>query len=160
MIRDYKEGDSKAIVEIYNFYIRTSHHTFETEEIKEDEMRKRIKNITESFPFLVYEEKGSILGYAYATRWKIRQAYDQTVESSVYLKNGSYGKGIGTILYKELIAKLRELNIHIVLAGISLPNDASISLHEKLAYQKSGVLREVGYKFGKWIDVGYWQLKL
>ena len=160
MIREYQEKDCKDIASIYNFYIENTHHTFETKSISDEEMKERIKGISRIYPFLVYEEDKKILGYAYASRWKVRQAYDHTVESSVYLKKASFGKGIGTKLSLALIDELRKTDIHCVLAGISLPNPASISLHEKLGYKKSGVLREVGYKFEKWIDVGYWQLTL
>lgn len=160
MIRDYQEKDCKVIAEIYNFYILNTHHTFETEEISENEMKNRITTICLSYPFIVYEESGEIVAYAYATRWKSRQAYDLTVETSIYLKKEHSGRGIGSKLCTVLIEKLKESKIHSIIAGISLPNQASISLHEKLGFTKSGVLKEVGFKFEKWIDVGYWQLEI
>jgi phosphinothricin acetyltransferase len=160
MIRKYRIGDEIEICKIYNYYVKNTHHTFETELKTTNEMAQKIRAINSSYPFLVYEENGKILAYAYASQWKERQAYKQTIESSIYLKQGEEGKGIGTGLYTELIAKLKEMNLHCVLGGISLPNNASIALHEKLGFKKSGVLKEVGFKLGKWIDVGYWTLHI
>lgn len=158
MIRDFSEKDADQIVAIYNHYIEHSHHTFETEHINKTEMASRISVILKHYPFIVYEENGKILAYAYATRWKHRQAYDNTAEASIYVDPNCKGKGIGTKLYAQLIQKLKQKELHCILAGISLPNEASIYLHENLGFKKAGVLKEVGYKFGKWIDVGYWSL--
>ena len=123
-------------------------------------MQNRIRTITEHYPFLVYEIDNEIVAYAYAARWKVRQAYDYTVESSIYLKVGFEGKKIGSKLYPVLIEELKKLKIHSVLGGISVPNEASIALHEKLGFKKAGVLKEVGFKFGRWIDVAYLELLL
>lgn len=160
MIRDFIPTDLEQITAIYKHYILHSHHTFETEEISESEMLSRISTIRNSYPFIVFEEEGIIKAYAYATRWKIRQAYEHTVETSIYVNPDYKGKGIGTKLYTHLIQVLKKSNLHSILAGISLPNDASIQLHEKLGFNKAGVLKDVGYKFGKWIDVAYWNLLL
>ncbi len=158
MIRAFQKGDEIAICSIYNYFVENTHHTFETKSVDSKEMLSRIKTILTNYPFIVVEIEGEIVAYAYATRWKSRQAYDQTVESTIYIKSGHQGSGLGTILYAELINQLKQLNIHCVLGGISLPNNASISLHKKLGFKSSGVLKEVGYKFGNWIDVGYWAL--
>ena len=158
MIRDFKASDVEQIARIYNHYVAHSHHTFETEAISEKEMSSRISTIRKEYPFIVFEEDENILAYAYATRWKVRQAYDHTVESSIYVDPNYQGKGVGKSLYTQLINDLREKGLHSILAGISLPNEASIHLHEKLGFTQSGVLKEVGLKFGKWIDVGYWNL--
>ena len=123
-------------------------------------MQNRIESITAHYPFLVYEIDNEIVAYAYAARWKVRQAYDYTVESSIYLKVGFEGKKIGSKLYPVLIEELKKRKIHSVLGGISLPNEASIALHEKLGFKKAGVLKEVGFKFGSWIDVAYLELLL
>ena len=158
LIRDFRPSDAEAICNIYNYYILQTHHTFETEVINEEEIVDRIKNIQKSYPFIVYENNNEVWAYAYANRWKARRAYDQTVESTIYVKKEKQGKGVGSKLYTELLKRLKRLDIHCVLGGISLPNDSSIYLHEKLGFKKSGVLREVGYKFEKRIDVGYWTL--
>jgi len=149
--------DAAAIAAIYNFYVERSHSTFETEIINKSEMRRRVSEILENYPFLVGEENGEIIGYAYASRYKTRAGYRHSVEVSVYIKNGIEGKGIGTILYENLFAELKTKSVHAIVAGIALPNDASIRLHEKFGFEKVAHFREVGFKHGRWIDVGYWE---
>jgi phosphinothricin acetyltransferase len=108
----------------------------------------------------VWVEDQVVQGFAYASKWKGRCAYRYSVESTAYLADCSTGRGIGTRLYEALFTELRKSKMHVVMAGIALPNDASIALHEKLGFEKVAHFREVGWKFGKWIDVGYWQLLL
>ncbi|WP_424962523.1 N-acetyltransferase family protein [Ekhidna sp.] len=162
MIRHATPKDAKAIVDIYNHYILHSHSTFEIDPIKADEMEQRINRVQVelNLPWLVMEEEKKILGYAYATQWKLRVAYAKTVESSIYLHKDQGGKGYGLPLYSELIDQLRTLGYHAIIGGMSLPNDASRALHERLGFKKIGEFKEVGYKFDRWIDVGYWQLTL
>lgn len=150
-------ADAAQIAEIYNYYIRTSHATFETETIDSGEMEKRIRAIGENYPYLVAEAEGEILGYAYAAKYKERSGYRHSTEVSVYVKNNLKRKGTGTLLYQKLFAALKP-EIHAVIAGISLPNEASVRLHEKFGFEKVAHFREVGFKFGRWIDVGYWEL--
>lgn len=157
-IRQIQPEDSLQIAEIYNYYIENSHSTFETEAITVEEMRKRIGEITKKYPFFVVEENGEIFGYAYANQYKSRCAYSSSVEVSVYVRNGCGGRGIGAKLYEKLIAEILQTEVHAVIAGISLPNEASIKLHERFDFEKVAHFREVGFKFGKWIDVGYWEL--
>ena len=160
MIRDVKKSDSAAIAAIYNHYIKNTIITFEEEEITPDEISGRIENVlSESLPWLVAEDKGNVIGYAYATKWRIRSAYRFSVESTVYLAAASTGKGIGSMLYNALLSKLKNKGIHAVMGGIALPNPSSIALHEKFGFKKVAHFIEVGIKFEKWIDVGYWQLK-
>ena len=156
-IRTAKAEDAAPIAAIYNYYIESSHSTFETERINELEMRRRVLEILENYPFLVGEENGEIVGYANASRYKTRAAYLHSVEISVYIKNGINGRGIGTVLYEHLFAELKSKSFHALIAGIALPNDASIRLHEKFGFEKVAHFREVGFKHGRWIDVGYWQ---
>ncbi|MEM0968922.1 MAG: arsinothricin resistance N-acetyltransferase ArsN1 family B [Verrucomicrobiota bacterium] len=160
MIRDAHPEDADAIRAIYNPFIQNSVITFEEEPISERDMRERIRTVTADLPWLVWEEEGRILGYAYASRWQGRCAYRYTVESSIYLSSDSVGKGLGRTLYTELLQRLTEESLHSVIAGIALPNPASIALHEKLGFVKAGQFREVGRKFDRWIDVGYWELLL
>ena len=150
--------DSEQIAEIYNFYIQNTHHTFETERINPVEMQKRINQIIENYPFLVCEENQEIFGYAFATQYKSRCAYKNSAEVSVYIKNGLKQKGIGTKLYEKLFEELSKTEVHAIIAGIALPNEASIKLHEKFGFEKVAHFREVGFKFERWIDVGYWEL--
>ncbi|HTK38251.1 MAG TPA: GNAT family N-acetyltransferase [Pyrinomonadaceae bacterium] len=151
--------DASQIAEIYNHYILTSHCTFEISPIDPAEMGPRISDsLDHGFPFLVAELESNIVGYAYARQFRPRPAYRHSAEISVYIRNGSEGRSIGTALYERLFDAISKLDLHAVIAGIALPNDASIRLHEKFGFEKVAHFREVGFKFGKWIDVGYWQL--
>lgn len=156
-IRKAELRDASQVADVYNYYVQQTHHTFETEPLSEEEMRKRIEETTEEYPFLVAEENGEIVGYAYATQFKLRQAYEYASEVSIYVKNAAKQKGIGTRLYEQLFEELQETDIHAVVAGISLPNDASVRFHERLGFEKVAQFKEVGYKLGRWIDVGYWE---
>ncbi len=157
-IRPVNLDDAAQIAEIYNYYIKNTHQTFETEPLSADEMQERIAEIGEKYPYLVAEENGEIYGYALASQFKMRQAYEFSAEVSIYVKNEAKQKGIGTRLYEKLFEELKETDIHAIIAGISLPNDASIKFHEKLGFSKVARFREVGYKLGRWVDVGYWEL--
>lgn len=157
MIRNVNNFDVPFIKEIYNYYVKNTIITFEEEEINESDVLKRIEEITDKYPWIVYEENKKTVGYAYASEWKDRSAYRYSAESTVYLKIDYSGKGIGSILLKELIEKAKSKNIHTLIGGIALPNEASIRLHEKYEFKKCAHFKEVGYKFGKWIDVGYWE---
>lgn len=157
MIRNISIDDARQICKIYNFYVLNTIITFEEEAVTMDEMRTRIENTTEKLPWIVYEKDGKIMGYAYASEWKSRCAYKHSLETTVYLKDGESGKGIGSLLYSELLERLKAKNYHAAIGGISLPNESSIALHEKFGFEKIGQFKEVGYKFNKWIDVGYWE---
>lgn len=158
MIRAATHEDAKAILNIYSYYVLNTHSTFEMVPPSIESMKEKIS--TSNYPWFVLEVNDNIVGYTYATQWKPREAYSKTVETSVYLDHKVQGKGHGTLLYQHLIQELKSSGYHALLAGISLPNDASVRLHEKLGFQKVGQLLEVGYKFNRWIDVGYWQLSL
>ena len=161
MIRFATPSDSDQIVEIYNHYVLNTIITFEEDTITSAEMSERIRSTLNSgFPWLVAEQAGEILGYAYASKWKERGAYRHSVESTVYLNSSSYSKGWGSKLYLELLKSLKERNFHVVMGGIALPNPLSIRLHEKCGFEKVAHFKEVGYKFDNWVDVGYWQIKL
>lgn len=158
MIRNATIKDAHQIAEIYNHYVESSIITFEETPLKIHEVEKWIKEIIQKLPWFVFEKDGKLLGYAHASSWKSRCAYRNSVESTVYLRPNAFGNGIGTQLYSKLLNALKQLGYHAVIGGISLPNDASIALHEKLGFEKIGQFKEVGYKFNRWIDVGYWQL--
>lgn len=157
-LRQVKLEDAAQIAQIYNFYIKNTHHTFETEPLSVDEMQQRIGEISGKYPYLVFEEDGEILGYAYAAQFKLRQAYAYSAEVSIYVKNEAKQRKIGTQLYVRLFDELAETNVHAIFAGIALPNDASIIFHERLGFEKVAHFKEVGYKLGRWIDVGYWEM--
>lgn len=158
MVRNVEMSDAEEISNIYNYYIKNTVITFEETPLAKEDMAERIKTNSALYPWIVYEENNEILGYAYATAWKSRSAYRYTVESTVYLRHDQHGKGLGTQLYKSLINQLKKQKFHAVIGGIALPNDLSIALHEKLGFEKIAQFKEVGYKFEKWIDVGYWEL--
>ncbi len=157
-IRPVNLDDAAKVAEIYNYYILNSPQTFETEALTEEEMQQRIVEITEKYPYLVAEDNGEIYGYAHATHFKFREAYEYSAEVLIYVKNEAKQRGIGTELYLKLFKELAETNIHTLIAGISLPNEASIRFHERLGFSKVAHFKEIGYKLGRWIDVGYWEL--
>lgn len=158
-IREATLEDAAQIAEIYNYYIETSHATFELETIDAAEMANRIsETFQKNYPFFVCEENAEIVGYAYGRYFRPRRAYMYSIEVSVYIRSGADGKGVGTLLYERLFSEISQQNFHAIIAGISLPNDASIRLHEKFGFEKVAHFREVGFKFGRWIDVGYWEL--
>lgn len=160
MIRSCAPRDAPAICDIYNAYVRDTVITFEETPVSTAEMTQRIADVTASFPWLVAEEKGAITGYAYATPWKARSAYRFSVETTVYVAPAYMRRGLGAALYRELIAALRKLDVHCAVGGIALPNPASVALHEKLGFTKIGQFVEIGRKFDRWVDVGYWELIL
>jgi phosphinothricin acetyltransferase len=160
MIRKVNLKDASQIQEIYNYYILNSIVNFEENPVSIDKMKEIITDISSKFLWIIYEENKKILGYAYATYWKGRSGYLHSAETTIYLKHGESKKGIGTILYKELISQLKKLDFHALIGGIALPNDASIALHKKLEFEKVAHFKEVGFKFNKWLDVEYWELRI
>jgi L-amino acid N-acyltransferase YncA len=161
MIRAAIESDAQAIADIYNYYIKNTVVTFEELPVSQNDILERIEKVTGSnLPWLVAEDNSVVIGYAYAGKWNMRSAYRHTVESTVYLSNSSLAKGWGTRLYQALFDTLRQKSIHVVIGGITLPNPASIALHEKFGMKQVAHFKEVGYKFGQWLDVGYWQMEL
>jgi len=161
VVRAALRSDFEQITKIYNYYIEKTVITFEEDLVSSEEMINRFEKIKNSnLPWIVAEENGTILGYAYAHLWHERSAYRFTVEPSIYLDKKAIKKGIGKTLYKELFDQLRELKIKNALSLITVPNDASIGLHEKFGFKRVGHLDDVGLKFNKWLDVEFWQLKL
>lgn len=160
-IRPVNVSDAPQIAEIYNHYIASSYSTFEIEPIDVIEMENRIDEfLVAGYPYFVCEDNAEIVGYAYGHQFRARPAYRYSVEVSVYAKPGHEGKGIGTILYEVLFAEIKTGDFHAIIAGISLPNDASVRLNEKFRLEKVAHFSEVGRKFERWIDVGYWELIL
>jgi phosphinothricin acetyltransferase len=158
VIRGAAAADVAAIAGIYNHYVRETIVTFEEEPVAAEQMGVRIASVAaDGLPWLVAEQGGEIVGYAYATKWKERVAYRYSVESTVYVAPGSEGRGLASALYSALFERLAELGVHAVMAGIALPNERSVALHEKFGLAKVAHFREVGFKFGQWIDVGYWE---
>lgn len=160
MIRAATSADAPAICGIYNHYVNHTIVTFEEQPVTLAEMRSRIASVLEKLPWLVLEHDGDIAGYAYAAPWKSRIGYRFAVESSIYLAPAHVGHGFGSALYQSLLDELRARSIHCVIGGAALPNAASAALHEKLGFTQVAHFRENGFKFGRWIDVAYWQCVL
>ncbi len=160
MIREVRVNDAESICDIYNHHVANTVVTFEEQPVAVDEMRGRIAEVTRDYPWLVLLENKQVVGYAYASRWKSRCSYRYSVESAIYLSEAVRGRGLGTRLYEALIEALRLRPVHCVIAGASLPNPASVALHEKLGFEKIAQFKEVGWKLDRWIDVGYWELIL
>ena len=161
MIRYAAPSDAEAIRGIYNHYVLHTVVSFEEEAVALDEMARRVEAVAAAkLPWLVLEEAGRLVGYAYATPWKSRSGYRHSVESSVYLEASALGKGHGSRLYSELLAELRSRPLRTVIGGVALPNAGSVALHEKFGFRKVAHFESVGWKLGRWVDVGYWQLML
>jgi L-amino acid N-acyltransferase YncA len=158
-VRAVTVDDAAAIARIYNYYVTDTIVTFEEEPVSADDMVARIRDVeSASLPWFVAEENGNVVGYAYAGKWKARHGYRIAVEVTVYLDAAHGGRGVGSALYSKLLTELKSIGIHTALGGIALPNDASIRLHEKFGFTKVAHFKENGIKFGKLIDVAYWQL--
>lgn len=161
MIRPATADDAESIVRIYNHYVMNTTITFEEESVSAQEMAGRIAEIAlNALPWLVVEQDGEVVGYAYASKWKGRCAYRFSVETTVYLAPGLGGRGLGSRLYEVLLAQLKDKGLHAAIGGIALPNPQSIALHEKFGMTKVAHFKEVGFKFRQWLDVGYWQCLL
>lgn len=160
MIRAAVAEDADQLAELYNYYIRHTLITFEEVELSTGDFEERIKRITAHYPFLVYENQGEIVGFAYGNKWRERSAYRFALESSVYVKQGHFGKKIGHQLYDQLFTKLKEQGCKQVIGVITLPNEVSVRMHEYFGFEKAAHFKQVGLKFDQWCDVGFWQKSL
>ena len=152
-IRPATSDDAGEIISIYAPYIRDTCITFETEVPTIMEFAARMENIINSYPYLICEANGCTAGYAYASKFHARAAYRYSAEASVYVSPEFHGKGIGKALYTRLLELLKEQGIYTVYAGVTLPNEKSVSLHKALGFTEVGIYHNAGYKLGKWLDV-------
>lgn len=159
MIRLAEPSDGRAIADIYGPMVTDTAVTFETVAPTADDMAARIRATLERTPWLVLD-RGGVLGYAYASPHHARAAYRWSVDASVYVHAHHRGAGVARMLYEALFALLRLQGFHAVHAGITLPNAASVRLHEGFGFRPVGVYPAVGFKLGAWHDVGWWQLAL
>jgi phosphinothricin acetyltransferase len=159
-IRPVSPRDAASICGIYNYYIENTVITFEEEPVSVESMEARIKTVAAKYPWLVYEEAGEILGYAFIHAWHERSAYRFTAEDSIYLKHGKQGQGIGKTLFARLLEEVRKRDIRVLMSVITVPNQASTVLHERFGFKQAGCFSGVGFKFGRRLDVGYWELML
>ena len=159
-IRPAEDRDAAAIAAIYAPFVESSATSFETDAPSAAELRRRLQKTTVAYPWLVCVRGGSVAGYAYATKHRVRAAYQWSVETSVYVHESSRRAGVGRGLYTSLFAILAAQGFVNAYAGITLPNDGSVALHEAVGFQPVGVYRKIGYKTGAWHDVGWWHLAL
>jgi phosphinothricin acetyltransferase len=157
-IRPATGADAPALADIYNPYVVETTVTFEEAPIAPSEMAARVAEANGAgLPFLVAAASGVPVAFACASKWKGRCAYRHTAETTVYVGRDHWRCGLGTALYVKLLALLQQAGFHAAIGGIALPNEASVALHERLGFGQVARFREVGFKFDRWIDVGYWQ---
>lgn len=160
-IRKVTLDDARRICEIYNYYVENTAVTFETAPVSEAEMKERIKEtINAGLPYYVGEIDGNIIGYYYIHKWNNRCAYSSTQEVTIYLDSAQTGKGLGSMLYEHLFRNINKENIHALIAGICIPNEGSVKLHEKFGFKQASHMKEIGWKLNQWRDVGHWQIIL
>jgi L-amino acid N-acyltransferase YncA len=152
--------DASGILAIYAPYCESSCVSFEVVAPSIEQMQERISRISSADPWLVCEIDGQIAGYVYASRHRERAAYRWSVDVAVYVAPEHQRRGLGRALYETLFSILREQGYFKAFAGITLPNPASVGLHERLGFRQAAVFRGVGYKDGRWLDVGWWQVAL
>ena len=162
-LRVARQDDAEAILDIYRPIVLDSHISFEYEPPDAAEMRRRIGRTLEDYPWIVAEDEGDdgrLLGYAYAVRFRGREAYDWSAETTIYVSPGRKRAGVGSVLIRGLLRCMREQGFHVAVAGIALPNPDSVAFHECVGFEKSGIVRRAGYKAGHWRDIGFWQFEL
>lgn len=160
LIRLATDDDAAVIAAIYGPVVEDTAISFETERPDTAEIRRRIRDTLTSYPWLVFERNGDVIGYAYASRHRLRAAYQWSVDTSAYVDEKFRRRGVGHALYLSLLAVLDAQGFVNAYAGIALPNPASVALHERVGFTPIGVYRGAGYKLGAWRDVGWWQRPL
>jgi L-amino acid N-acyltransferase YncA len=159
-IRLAHNSDADAVASIYRPIVEQTSISFETVPPDRLEMARRIAETLRHYPWLVCERDGRVIGYAYAARHRVRAAYQWSVDTSVYTDRQYRRSGVGRGLYLSLFGILAAQGYFNAYAGIALPNDSSVALHESMGFEPLGVYRRVGYKLGEWRDVGWWQLNI
>jgi L-amino acid N-acyltransferase YncA len=159
-IRLASEQDAESIRSIYTPYVLETAISFETVPPTENEMRDRLAAGSTAFPWLLCENEGEVLGYAYASRHRERHAYRWAVDVAVYVDSRCHRRGVGRCLYSSLLPMLQALGYYQAYAGIALPNQSSVGLHEAMGFKRLAVYPDVGFKLGRWHDVGWWLLTL
>ncbi|MBB3227161.1 phosphinothricin acetyltransferase [Luteibacter sp. Sphag1AF] len=160
MIRVATGHDAAACHAIYAPVVETSAITFETGLPGDEAMRERILTRMQTYPWLIWEEDGQVLAYAYCGRFRERAAYDWIAETSIYVHENARRRGIARRLYGTLLEVMNLQHINQAVGVITLPGDTSVALHESMGFEPAGVWRDAGYKLGRWWDVGVWQKTL
>jgi phosphinothricin acetyltransferase len=161
-VRAAVPADLPALTAIYNHYIVHTPITFDVKTYEPEQRRGWFDEHAAGgrHRLLVAEAQGEIAGYASTSRWRPKPAYETTVESSVYVRHDAVGKGVGALLYETLFAAIADADVHAVVAGVALPNDASVAIHRRFGFEEVGVFREVGRKFDRFWDVAWFQRRL
>jgi len=159
-IRLATSDDAAEMAAIYSHFVLNTPTSFESEPPNEEEMRRRITATTERYPWLVCDVDGGVAGYAYASQHRVRYHYQWSVDVGVYVHENFRRQGIATDIYRALLAVIPLQGYVSAYAGITLPNPASVALHESMGFIPVGIYRNVGFKLGSWHDVGWWQLTL
>ncbi|MDH6263201.1 arsinothricin resistance N-acetyltransferase ArsN1 family B [Bradyrhizobium sp. BR13661] len=159
-IRSATTGDAGAIQRIYAPFVLATAISFEDQPPSIDEIAGRIVSILKTHLWLVAVDGGEVCGYVYASAHRERAAYRYSADTTVYISPEAQRRGVGHALYAELLPRLKQRNIHMAFAGIALPNPGSVALHESVGFTPVGIYSEVGFKLGRWHDVGWWQRML
>ncbi len=160
IIREASTGDADALSKIYKYYVENFPYSFEYVAPSAEEFAERITNIVKRFPFFVCEDNGEVLGFAYAHQFKERKAYQWVCETSIYTKIGCTQKGIGSMLYAELLPALKRQGYVKAYAVLGCPNQGSEIFHTKMGFTLAATLSDIGYKLGSWRDIKYYVLEL
>ena len=152
--------DARQVAAIYYPYVINTPITFESEPPDGNEMSSRMESVLTSYPWIVCVHDDEVMGYAYGSQFRTREAYDWSVETTVYVREAAHGLGIGSALYTSLLECLRLQGYVSAVGVIALPNHKSVVLHEKLGFKRDGILPSAGYKNGTWYDVGMWWKQL
>jgi L-amino acid N-acyltransferase YncA len=160
LIRQARPEDGAALADIYRPYVQDLPASFEEIAPSPEEMAQRVRQTLVSWPYLVAEDAGRVIGYAYASSHRARASYRWAVDVTVYISATHHRRGIGKRLYQQLLPLVASQGYVMAYAGITIPNEGSIGLHETLGFNIVGIYRNVGYKFGAWRDVGWWELAL
>ena len=159
-VRIAMEADADAIAAIYSPYVLETPISFEETPPTADEVARRLSSTLQTFPYLVFVDRGQVLGYANGSVHRTKPAYRWSVETTVYVARHAHRKGIGRALYAELLDLLRRQGFHSAFAGIVLPNEGSVRLHEGMGFSHLGIFPEIGFKLGRWHDLGWWHRPL
>ena len=159
-IRTIDKNDTQEVLEIYAYYVRNTAITFDYDVPNTSEFIKKIATITRDYPWLVCVENEKIIGYAYGSIHRTKMAYQWSPESTIYLANGTYRKGLGRVLYETLFSLLKLQGYVNVYAGVTIPNINSEEFHKALGFNEIGVFHRAGYKLQKWHDTKWFELHL
>jgi phosphinothricin acetyltransferase len=160
LIRPTTDADLEAVAAIYAAEVVAGFATFDTEDPSRRRWEDKLGSSHPGDHFLVAEVDGAVVGFAYSGPYRERGAYTHTRETTIYLSPAAAGNGLGRRLYDDLLTRLRRADVHTVLAAIALPNEASEGLHRACGFERLGVMRQVGRKHERWIDVAWWQVLL